>query len=75
MASTTSFAESLCLFRRRSSCTVRAVAPTGTLVYFYVDDVDSIAEESGQVSTAWAREIQLHDPDGNRLRIGPSAGD
>ena len=53
-------------------------ARPGTLVYFYVDDVDSIANEFGVevVDQPWAREIQLHDPDGNRLRIGTvHAGD
>jgi hypothetical protein len=42
------------------------------LVYFYVDDVDTIAAEFGAAiqSQPWAREIQLTDPDGNRLRIG-----
>ena len=47
-------------------------ARPGTLVYFYVDDVDSIAKEFG-VTVAdqpWAREVSLTDPDGNRLRIG-----
>lgn len=43
-----------------------------TLVHFYVDDVDAIALEFGaKVQTqSWAREIELTDPDGNRLRIG-----
>ena len=53
-------------------------ARPGTLVYFYVDDVDSIAAEFGVevVDQPWAREIQLTDPDGNRLRIGTvHAGD
>jgi hypothetical protein len=42
------------------------------LAYLYVDDVDAIAAEFGvPVETQpWAREIQLTDPDGNRLRIG-----
>ena len=37
-------------------------ARPGTLVYFYVDDVDSIANEFGVevVDQPWAREIQLH---------------
>ena len=53
-------------------------ARPGTLVYLYVDDVDSIANEFGVevVDQPWAREIQLHDPDGNRLRVGTvHAGD
>ena len=43
-----------------------------TLVYFYVEDVDAIAEEFGATVEIqpWAREIELTDPDGNRLRIG-----
>jgi hypothetical protein len=47
-------------------------ARPGTLVYFYVDDVDAIAAEFGAevVIQPWAREIQLTDPDGNRLRVG-----
>ena len=47
-------------------------ARPGTLVYFYVDDVDAIAAEfSAEVIVQpWAREIELTDPDGNRLRIG-----
>ncbi|REJ87833.1 MAG: VOC family protein [Planctomycetota bacterium] len=43
-----------------------------TLVYLYVDDVDSIANEFGVTveDQPWAREVQLTDPDGNRWRIG-----
>jgi catechol 2,3-dioxygenase-like lactoylglutathione lyase family enzyme len=43
-----------------------------TLVYFYVDDVDAIAAEFGATveTQPWAREIELTDPDCNRLRIG-----
>ncbi len=46
-------------------------ATPGTLVYFWVDDVDAIAREFGvEVSEQpWAREISLTDPDGNRLRV------
>ena len=47
-----------------------------TLVYLYVDDVDTIAQEFDVVvrTQPWAREIELTDPDGNRLRVGtPSA--
>jgi catechol 2,3-dioxygenase-like lactoylglutathione lyase family enzyme len=41
------------------------------LVYVWVDDVDSLAAAFHvAVSEApWAREIQLVDPDGNRLRV------
>jgi catechol 2,3-dioxygenase-like lactoylglutathione lyase family enzyme len=50
-------------------------ARSGTLVYLRVRDVDAIASEFGvQVKDApWAREIELQDPDGNRLRIGTLA--
>lgn len=43
-----------------------------TLVYLHVADVDCIAAELGvtPVVQPWAREIELRDPDGNRLRIG-----
>ncbi|KUL64325.1 MULTISPECIES: glyoxalase superfamily protein [unclassified Streptomyces] len=43
-----------------------------TLVYLRVRDVEAVASEFGaQVNDApWAREIELRDPDGNRLRIG-----
>lgn len=50
-------------------------ARPGALVYFYVDDVDAIAEEfdTPVESQPWGREIELTDPDGNRLRIGTRA--
>ncbi|MCX4584565.1 glyoxalase superfamily protein [Streptomyces sp. NBC_01481] len=43
-----------------------------TLVYLRVRDVDAVAAEFGaQAKDApWAREIELRDPDGNRLRVG-----
>ena len=44
-----------------------------TLLYVYVDDVDTLAKEFGaRVATAeyGMREIELRDPDGNRLRVG-----
>ncbi|MGI5170692.1 glyoxalase superfamily protein [Spirillospora sp. CA-253888] len=43
-----------------------------TLVYLRVRDVQVIASEFGAqaVDAPWAREIELRDPDGNRLRIG-----
>ncbi len=46
-------------------------ARPGTLVYFWVDDVDVIAAEFGVEvhDQPWGREIKLTDPDGNRLRI------
>ncbi|MFE7450741.1 glyoxalase superfamily protein [Streptomyces griseus] len=46
-----------------------------TLVYLRVRDVDVIASEFGVQAkdVPWAREIELRDPDGNRLRIGTPA--
>ena len=46
------------------------------LVYVYVDDVDAVATEFGttaELAYYGMREIELTDPDGNRLRIGTSA--
>lgn len=47
-------------------------ARPGTLVYFWIADVDSVASEFGAkvVDRPWARQVDLTDPDGNRLRIG-----
>jgi catechol 2,3-dioxygenase-like lactoylglutathione lyase family enzyme len=47
-----------------------------TLVYMFVDNVDEIAGEFGVTpeDAPWAREIELRDPDGNRLRIGTRHG-
>ena len=48
------------------------------LLYIYVDDVDAVAADFGVVAELayyGMREIELTDPDGNRLRIGtPAAG-
>ena len=43
-----------------------------TLVYFRVGGVDAIAAEFDVAveEAPWARELELRDPDGNRLRIG-----
>ncbi|MFF5211603.1 glyoxalase superfamily protein [Streptosporangium sp. NPDC000396] len=51
-------------------------ARVGTLIYLRVRDVDAVAAEFGvQVEDAsWAREIELQDPDGNRLRLGTPNG-
>jgi catechol 2,3-dioxygenase-like lactoylglutathione lyase family enzyme len=42
-----------------------------TLVYVWVDDVDAVAAEFDVTveQQPWAREVELRDPDGNRLRI------
>jgi catechol 2,3-dioxygenase-like lactoylglutathione lyase family enzyme len=47
-------------------------ARPGTLVYLRVTDVDAVAGEFGVTAedVPWAREIELTDPDGNRLRVG-----
>lgn len=47
-------------------------AHPGTLVYLRLTDVDAIAAEFGAVveNAPWGRELELRDPDGNRLRIG-----
>jgi catechol 2,3-dioxygenase-like lactoylglutathione lyase family enzyme len=47
-------------------------APPRSLAYFYVDDLDAIAEDfrAEIVIQPWGREIELADPSGNRLRIG-----
>ena len=67
----------LYLFLQRSDVSLhlsehKGDARPGTLVYFYVDDVDSIAAEFGVEveEQPWAREVSLTDPDGNRLRVG-----
>lgn len=51
-------------------------ARPGTLLYFYVDDVEPIAREFNTriEDQPWAREVQLTDPDGNRFRIGERKG-
>jgi catechol 2,3-dioxygenase-like lactoylglutathione lyase family enzyme len=48
------------------------------LLYIYVDDVEAVAADFGtgaELAYYGMREIELTDPDGNRLRIGtPAAG-
>lgn len=44
-----------------------------SLLYLFVDDVDAVAAEFGarpELAYYGMREIELTDPDGNRLRIG-----
>jgi catechol 2,3-dioxygenase-like lactoylglutathione lyase family enzyme len=67
----------LYLFLRRGDIALhlsehKGDARPGTLVYFYVYDVDTISVEFNTEvkDQPWAREVQLTDPDGNRLRIG-----
>jgi catechol 2,3-dioxygenase-like lactoylglutathione lyase family enzyme len=47
-------------------------APPRSVAYFFVADVDAVAEAFGVAveTQPWGREIELTDPDGNRLRIG-----
>jgi catechol 2,3-dioxygenase-like lactoylglutathione lyase family enzyme len=46
-------------------------APAGSLAYLWIDDLDRVAEEFGVAvrNQPWGREIEIIDPDGNRLRI------
>jgi catechol 2,3-dioxygenase-like lactoylglutathione lyase family enzyme len=46
-----------------------------TLVYLRIRDVAAVAEAFGVTpeQAPWAYEIELRDPDGNRLRIGTPA--
>jgi len=47
-----------------------------SLLYIYVDDVDAVAADFGaepELAYYGMREIELVDPDGNRLRIGTPA--
>jgi catechol 2,3-dioxygenase-like lactoylglutathione lyase family enzyme len=47
-----------------------------TLLYLYVDDIDGIAAEFGTSPTLaeyGLREVELRDPDGNRVRVGGRA--
>lgn len=48
------------------------------LVYLWVDAVDPIAAEFGATvdEMPWARDVELTDPDGNRIRVAePRAAD
>ena len=46
-------------------------APGPGLVYIWVDDVDRLAEHFGVVpdEMPWARDFEVTDPDGNRIRL------
>lgn len=54
----------------------RGDARPDTLVYLRLRDVDAIAAELGvePEDAPWAREVEVRDPDGNRLRIGTPLG-
>ena len=67
----------LYLFLRRGSNALhlsehKGDARPNALVYLYVDNVSAIATEFNVEvkEQPWAREVELTDPDGNRLRIG-----
>lgn len=47
-------------------------APKGGVVYLYVDDIASVASEfDASISEKpWADEVEITDPDGNRIRVG-----
>jgi catechol 2,3-dioxygenase-like lactoylglutathione lyase family enzyme len=49
----------------------RGDARPDTLVYLRVENVDEVAAEFGVTvgEAPWAREVELRDPDGNRLRV------
>ena len=52
-------------------------APKKSLAYFWVDDIDAIADALGEPvkQAPWARELEIVDPDGNRIRCGqPNSG-
>jgi catechol 2,3-dioxygenase-like lactoylglutathione lyase family enzyme len=46
-----------------------------TLIYLRLRDLDPVAKEFGAAiePMPWGPEVQLRDPDGNRLRIGTPA--
>lgn len=54
----------------------RGDALPDTLVYLRVRDVDAVAAEFGVTARdqPWAREVELRDPDGNRVRVGTPSG-
>jgi len=41
-------------------------------MYLYALDIEAIAREFGVeiIAQPWHREVQLTDPDGNRIRVG-----
>ena len=67
----------LYLFLRRSNVRLHLSEHKGdarprTLGYFYVGDIDAVADEFNAeiLQQPWGREIKINDPDGNRFRIG-----
>jgi catechol 2,3-dioxygenase-like lactoylglutathione lyase family enzyme len=54
----------------------RGDARPDTLLYLYVDDVDDVAAAFGAIAADTeygTREVELRDPDGNRVRVGSTA--
>lgn len=52
-------------------------APPGSLVWLRLDGIDQLpmTELGGELlDQPWGPELRLTDPDGNRLRIGPTDG-
>ena len=52
-------------------------APMKSLAYFWVSDIDTIADalEATVTQAPWARELEVIDPDGNIIRCGqPNSG-
>jgi catechol 2,3-dioxygenase-like lactoylglutathione lyase family enzyme len=49
-------------------------APHRSLAYFYVEDLDAVAATFGVPVEVqeWGRDLELTDPDGNRIRVGES---
>ena len=52
-------------------------ATPDTLLYLFVDDVDSVAAEFDESvqDEDWGREVHLTDPDGNRVRVSTRKAD
>lgn len=48
-----------------------------TLIYLHLNGIDAVAAEFGVAveDQPWGREIELRDPDANRLRIGTPPSD
>ena len=46
-------------------------APGPGLIYVWVDDLDPLAEQFGATpdEMPWARDFEVADPDGNRIRL------
>ena len=72
----------LYLFLERSGEELHLSEHTGdangpSLVYFWVDNLKPIAQEFSVhiQQKPWAKEINLIDPDGNRLRIAEKSAD